>query len=94
MYRAKLRPRRPRDLELGSLYGVEGIDPLDGIAPNSGSDQAYFGDLDANPITLSETLATTPGLPYQISWYLAQDTAIAPPFSDQFSASFGGDFTH
>jgi hypothetical protein len=77
-------------LQLGSLYGVEGIDPLDGIAPNSGSDQAYFGDLDTNAITLSETLATTPGLLYQISWYLAQDTAIAPPFSDQFSASFGG----
>jgi hypothetical protein len=76
-------------LALGSLYGVEGTDPLDGIAPNSGSYQGYFADLDTNIITLSDTIATTPGLLYQISWYLAQDTPIANPFSNQFSASFG-----
>lgn len=77
-------------LELGNLYGVEGTDPLDGIAPHSGSNQAYFADLDTNPTTLSEVLTTTPGLLYQISWYLAQDTALSAPFSDQFSSSFGG----
>jgi hypothetical protein len=77
-------------MELGNLYGVEGTDPLDGIAPNSGSDQAYFTDLDANATTLSETLTTIPGLLYQISWYLAQDTAPAGNYTNLFSASFGG----
>jgi hypothetical protein len=77
-------------MELGNLYGVEGIDPLDGLAPNSGSDQAYFDDLDANSTTLSETLTTIPGLFYQVSWYLAQDTAPAGTYSNLFSASFGG----
>lgn len=77
-------------MELGSLYGVEGTDPLDGIPPNSGSDQAYFADLDANATTLSETLPTIPGMSYQISWYLAQDSAVVAPFSNEFSASFGG----
>lgn len=77
-------------MELGNLYGVEGIDPLDGIAANSGSYQAYFSDLDANSTTLSETLTTVPGLSYQISWYLAQDTTPAGTYSNLFSASFGG----
>ena len=77
-------------MELGNLYGVEGLDPLDGIAPGSGSYQAYFSDLDSNPTTLSETIATVPGLLYQISWDLVQDTAPAGNYSNLFSASFGG----
>jgi len=76
-------------MELENLYGVEDIDPFDGIAPNSGSDQAYFADLDANSTTLSETIVTIPGVLYQISWYLAQDTAPGATYSNLFSASFG-----
>ena len=76
-------------MELGNLYGVEGIDPLDGISPHSGSDQAYFADLVSNATTLSEAIVTIPGVFYQISWYLAQDTAPAGTYSNLFSASFG-----
>ena len=76
--------------ELGNLYGVEGLDPLDGISPDNGSYQAYFADLDANATTLSQTIATVAGDRYQVSWYLVQDTAVVAPYSNQFSASFGG----
>ena len=76
--------------ELGNLYGVEGTDPFDGISPNSGSSQAYFADLVSNATTLSQTLATKIGVTYQISWFLAQDTALVNPYSNMFSMSFGG----
>jgi PEP-CTERM motif len=76
--------------ELGNLYGVEGVDPFDGMSPNSGLNQAYFADLVSNATTLSQTLATQIGDTYQISWFLAQDTDPASPYSNAFSASFGG----
>src|SRR5271154_972373 len=34
--------------ELNNLYGVEGVDPLDGIAPHSGNFQVFIGDLESN----------------------------------------------
>jgi hypothetical protein len=77
-------------LQLNDQYGVEGTDPLDGIAPHSGSDQAFFADLDANATTLSQTLSTVAGKTYVLSFYLAQDTATVPPYSNLFSASFAG----
>ena len=76
--------------ELGNLYGVEGTDPSNGIAPNSGSSQAYFADLISNATTLSQSIATQVGVTYQISWFLAQDTALVNPYSNNFSMSFGG----
>jgi PEP-CTERM motif len=76
--------------ELNNLYGVEGTDPLDSIAPNSGSYQGWFADLDANATTLSQAIATNPGDTYAISFYLAQDTTPVSPYSNTFSASFGG----
>ena len=76
--------------ELGNLYGVEGTDPFDGISPNSGSSQAYFSDLVSNATTLSQSIATQIGVTYQISWFLAQDTALVNPYSNMFSMSFGG----
>jgi len=57
-------------LESGNLYGVEGVDP-DGIFPNSGSSQAYIGDLVANATTLSQDIITKPADQYLVSWYLA-----------------------
>ena len=72
---------------------MEGADPVDNILPNSGSYQAYFGTLDANPTTLSETLATTAGSTYDISWFLAQDTdptSGGPGYGNEFAAAFGG----
>ena len=77
--------------ELGNLYGVEfGADPIDGILPNSGSYQAYFADLVSNATTISQTIPTSVGTQYAVSWYLAQDTAPSTEYSNLFSASFGG----
>jgi hypothetical protein len=76
--------------ELGYQYGVEGQDPLDSISPNSGNYQAFFADIDANATTLSQSIATTSGDEYQISFYLAQDTPVRGGYSNLFSASFGG----
>ena len=76
--------------ENGNLYGVEGTDPLDGISPNSGSNQAYIGDLVANSTTLSQTLSTLAGDTYNISFYLAQDTAPAGNYSNALTVSFDG----
>jgi len=82
--------------EEGNLYGVEGVDPIDSIAPNSGNDQAFFADLVANAITLSQVITTNPGDTYAISFYAAQDTAPGTSFcgsvlcSNQFSTSFDG----
>jgi hypothetical protein len=79
-------------LALNNLYGVEGVDPLDGISPNDGSNQAFFADLVANSTTLSQTIATTATDSYTISFYLAQDTAVGtqPTESNAFSSSFAG----
>ena len=76
--------------ELNYLYGVEGTDTFDGISPNGGSYQAYFADLVASATTISQTLATSAGASYTVSWYLVQDTAIIAPYSNEFSASFNG----
>jgi hypothetical protein len=80
----------------GVLFGVElGQDPFDGIFPVGGSAyQAYFGDLDANATTISQTFSTAVGGTYDISWYLAQDTTPDTTFesgtySNEFIASFG-----
>src|SRR5277367_495524 len=77
-------------LELGNLYGVEGIDPLDNIAPHSGNFQAFIADLDVNSTTLSQTLTTIAGDAYTVSFYLAQDTPAGGIFSNELSVSFGG----
>src|SRR5580692_6126484 len=77
-------------LGLNILYGVEGVDPLDGIHPDSGTSQAFFTDLDANATTLKQTIITAPAHTYTVSWFLAQDTAAIAPSSNEFSASFGG----
>jgi hypothetical protein len=83
--------------QLGSLYGVEGTDPFDGISPNSGSFQAFFADLDPNATTISQTLNTVVGVTYNVSWYLAQDTPPDPtlscggtPCTNVLTVSFGG----
>jgi hypothetical protein len=77
-------------LQENSLYGVEGIDPLDGISPNSGNSQAFFGDLVANVTVLSQTLSTSSGEMYTVSWHLAQDTSATSSFPNVLIVSFGG----
>jgi hypothetical protein len=61
--------------EAGNLYGVEGLDPVDGISPNSGNYQAFFADLDSNATTLAQTLNTsiTTDTAF-VNFFLAQDT--------------------
>jgi hypothetical protein len=77
--------------ELGNLYGVEGQDPVDGIFPHSGNDQAYFADLDANATTISQTIGLSgPYQEYTVSFYLAQDTAPVTPYSNELNVAFGG----
>jgi hypothetical protein len=76
--------------ELNNLYGVEGTDPLDGIAPNSGMFQTFIADLSSNPTTLSQTLATVAGGGYTITFFLAQDTSPTSNNPNKFSASFDG----
>jgi hypothetical protein len=79
--------------EEGNIYGVEGTDP-DGISPNSGTTQAYFGDLDANAITLQQMISTIADDSYTVSFFVAQDTAPSNEnngeYSNELSASFGG----
>lgn len=76
-------------LSAGVLYGVEGVDPFDGISPHSGVDQAFIADLVSNSLTLSQTIATVPTDVYTVSWYLAQDTPVAGTYSNALSATFG-----
>jgi hypothetical protein len=76
--------------ELGNLYGVEATDPIDGIGPHSGNYQAFFGDLDANATTVSQTLQTVAGSLYTVSFWLAQDTAPLAPYTNMFAVSFAG----
>jgi hypothetical protein len=78
--------------EEGNLYGVEGVDPFDGISPNSGNSQAFIGDLVANSTTLQQMINTTATDMYAVTFYVAQDTAIGtqPTESNGLSASFGG----
>jgi hypothetical protein len=79
-------------LTLGNLYGVEGVDPFDGISPNSGDNQAFFADLVANSTTLQQMIATTATDLYTVSFFVAQDTSIGKQDTESngFSASFGG----
>jgi len=78
--------------ELNVLYGVEGTDPVDNIAPNSGSYQAFFADLSTSPTTISQNIATAAGSTYTISFYIAQDTnpnSGGSTYTNLFQASFG-----
>lgn len=79
--------------ELNNLYGVEGVDPINSISPNHGSDQVFIADLDSNATTLSQVIATTSGANYTVTLWLAQDTDPASgggTYSNAFSASFNG----
>lgn len=78
--------------ELNNLYGVEGTDPVDGTSPHSGSDQVFIGDLVSNATTLSQSIATTAGDKYTITFWVVQDTAPTddPESDNELLASFGG----
>ena len=72
----------------GNYYGVDAFDA------NSGNFGAYmsqdFLDAGTTPLTLSQTLATSIGTTYIVSFWLEQDTAPQLGYTHQFSASWGG----
>jgi hypothetical protein len=76
------------DNPAGNYYGVDAFDA------NSGNDGAYmsqdFNDDGTSPVDLSESLATTLGDSYQVSYWLEQDTAPNLGYTHAFSASWGG----
>ena len=71
-----------------NYYGVDAFDA------NSGADGAYmsqdFIDGGTAPVTLSQSLATTVGGVYVVSFWLEQDSAPTPGYTHLFSASWGG----
>jgi hypothetical protein len=78
--------------EQDNLYGVEGVDPVDSIGPNSGNDQAFFADLVSNATTISQTIPTIAGLEYNVSFFLVQDTppgTAQAPNSNELMVTFG-----
>ncbi len=72
----------------GTYYGVDAFDA------NSGNFGAYmsqdFIDDGTAPVDLSQTLATTLGDTYNVTYYLKQDTAPVVGYTHSFSAAFGG----
>jgi hypothetical protein len=67
----------------GIYYGVDALDA------HSGSNGAYFGAV-GGVLNLSQTLTTTPGDTYSLSFWLAQSTEASPPYTNSFQVSFGG----
>jgi len=71
-----------------NYYGVDTFDA------NSGTYGAYmsqdFIDAGTAPVTLSQSLATTTGTAYIVSFWLEQDSAPTPGYTHLFSASWGG----
>jgi len=72
----------------GNYYGVDAFDA------NSGNDGAYLSqdlvDGGTTALTLSQTLSTTVGKTYDISFWLEQDTAPTTGYVHSFSASWAG----
>ena len=66
--------------------------------PNSGSYEAYFGTEGATPgthlstdsLTLTQNIALTESLTYQVSFYIAQDTPVFSGYTNYFNAGFDG----
>ncbi len=70
----------------GNYYGVDAFDA------HSGNYGAYLSQdflVGTSPVTLSQTLTTTPGTEYVISFWLEQDTAPTTGYNHAFGAVFG-----
>jgi hypothetical protein len=68
-------------------YGVDAFDA------NSGNFGAYMSQdffVGTAPVDLSETLVTTVGAAYDVSYYLENDTAPQLGYAQVFSSTFGG----
>ena len=75
----------------GNYYGVDAFDA------NSGNFGAYmsqdFIDASTAPVTLSQTLTTTVGKAYAVTFWLEQDTAPTVGYTHLFSATWAGTTT-
>lgn len=67
----------------GIYYGVDGADA------HGGNYGAYFGPV-GGILKLDQTLATSPGTTYMISFWLAQAPETPAPYVNSFMASWGG----
>jgi hypothetical protein len=59
-----------------SLFGAGAFDGVDGAFPQSGSFAAFFGEPLVAPSGISQTLATTAGKFYTISFWLANEADV------------------
>jgi hypothetical protein len=66
----------------GIFYGVDGLDA------NTGNYGAFFGPA-GGIMTVSQTLQTTPGQAYTISFALQQDTSPTPGYLNSLSVQLG-----
>ncbi|MBV8831318.1 MAG: carbohydrate binding domain-containing protein [Acidobacteriaceae bacterium] len=66
-----------------NYYGVDSMDA------HNGSYGTYFGPV-GGVLNLTQTIATTPGTSYQISFWLAQAPATPPTYVNSFAVSFSG----
>jgi hypothetical protein len=69
--------------QLGYEYGVDQVEVY------SGDYSAFFGPI-GGVMDVSQTLATTAGDDYEISFALGQDTAPVAPYNNSFDVSFDG----
>src|ERR1035438_1386721 len=68
-----------------------GVDAFDANSGNYGAFMSQdFIDGGTAPVDLSQTLATTAGATYTVSFFLEQDTAPTLGYTHAFSATFGG----
>jgi len=72
----------------GSAYNGQywGVDAFDAYSGNYG---AFFGPPAGGTMTLSQTLSTTPGSGYTISFWLAQDTDVSPGYTNSIAVTLG-----
>jgi hypothetical protein len=72
-----------------SAAGFNGIDyGVDAADAHSGAYGAYLGGF-GGVLDLSQSLVTTPGASYNISFWLAQSPTPVSPYLNSFSVSFG-----
>jgi len=80
----------------GNYYGVDTFDANSGNTPGNcmGGPCGAFMSQDffvgTAPLTLSQTIATSVGSVYDVSYFLEQDTPPEPGNSHAFTASWGG----
>lgn len=68
----------------GTSFGV------DNLNPHTGTYEAFFGAFGSDLDAISQTFATTAGVFYDLSFWLANDNPGITPNSNEFRVTFGG----